>query len=153
MIREVKKEQVNPERLKLFTAALRSGEFAQDIGRLRGQEGYCCLGVAVEVAIANGLQGVVWDEGRKGYKYLEFPEDGFAYENAMLPPLVRSWYGFGSENPMLDVGERDGVTHGGLVAHGRTNTTTCNDELKMPFDKIADLFDATYGPRDEDESD
>lgn len=45
MKREAKQEWV---------AALRSGAYAQIRGRLKGKEGYCCLGVLSEICAAKG---------------------------------------------------------------------------------------------------
>ena len=53
------KEQQKEHR-KLWIEALRSGEYEQGYGVLRDiNDNYCCLGVACEVAIKNGLNLVV----------------------------------------------------------------------------------------------
>lgn len=40
---------------KKWVSALRSGEFEQGKGQLRRHEGLCCLGVACELAVKDGV--------------------------------------------------------------------------------------------------
>lgn len=55
-----------------WITALRSGEFKQDHGYLKTDQGHCCLGVAVEVC-GNGFQQLEYEihyDDRKFYKTL-----------------------------------------------------------------------------------
>ena len=88
--------EVNTERVKLWINALRSGEYKQIKSQL-GQEGmgYCCLGVACEVAIQNGL----------AIERTVFPIRGhidFDGNGCELTPTVMEWYGFDSPCVRLD---------------------------------------------------
>lgn len=118
---------VDQERLALGTAALRSGEYPQGRGCLRNSDGYCCLGVLTEVAIANGLQGVSVSQGRVGWNY-----NG---ESALLLQAVADWYGLDSDDPALRA--PDGT---------RTSCIEANDCCEWNFDQIADALEYTYGP-------
>ncbi len=119
-------ESVFHDRVRLFVDALRSGEYTQGFGTLTWDGRDCCLGVAVKVAIHNGLSTVVEDEddGRVSY-------DG---EIAVLPLAVRQWYGFSDNNPELSNGE---ITF---------SATTWNDDGCANFYEIADMFERGYLP-------
>jgi hypothetical protein len=138
--------QVNEERLRLFTAALRSGEFEQGIGYLCvldkwGKPKFCCLGVATEVAIANGLDVEMTKDdniagGYRSYRWTEPArrevDEGILIEYGLLPEPVRLYYGLPSRNPEL--------RHQGRPFEA----SNLNDEERLPFAEIADLFEATY---------
>lgn len=64
--------------VKLWLKALRSGKYKRDEGQLKTDKGYCCLGVACEVAIQ---QGVI-----KRYNGT----------NGILPRKVKQWLGLSS---------------------------------------------------------
>lgn len=68
---------------KKWVEALRSGRFQQAKNRLATKDGFCCLGVACEVAIENGvkLNKTVVSTGRILYDYNEM----------LLPDSVREW--------------------------------------------------------------
>lgn len=119
---------VNQERLKLFTDALKSGEFKQARKVLRTSDEapppvgigarYCCLGVATEVALRNGF---------------EPNEDPWVGGDQILSREVADWYGFSDRNP-------------DLIYEGHLESATyCNDGLDATFPAIADLFEKTYG--------
>jgi len=101
------------ENRKMWTAALRSGDYKQGVGVLRSHEGsYCCLGVASELA---RKAGVIND-----------------YNGSQAAPgtAVIEWLGLaGPLGPL--------VTQRGshlCVAH-------LNDSGEWTFDQIADLID------------
>lgn len=52
---------------KKWVAALRSGEYKQAKKSLRTDEGYCCLGVACEIAVKAGLPVTVHFIDKKGF--------------------------------------------------------------------------------------
>lgn len=61
--------------VRLWVAALRSGEFQQACGSLRGRGGYCCLGVGCEVFRRATGRGE-WDS-RDGFSCAERRSSGF----------------------------------------------------------------------------
>lgn len=124
---------VNKERVRKFVAALRSGKFQQGAEYLglhnpsTDKDTYCCLGVACEVAIAEGLKLAKVERGN-AYEY-----DGERYG---LPGAVMEWYGFITPNPAFS----DRTDFGAYSA----NATAANDIKHFDFYKIADLFEQTY---------
>lgn len=103
---------------KLWVEALRSGKYRQVKGRLKTVDGYCCLGVACEVAIKAGVPVSVGTFGL-------FP--AFDGETARLPRAVRDWLGL----------RDDYGTHGDDV----TSLTHENDHGKT-FLEIADIIES-----------
>lgn len=124
---------VNKERVRKFVAALRSGKFQQGAEYLglhhtyTDKDTYCCLGVACEVAIAEGLK-LEKVGNRNAYEY-----NGERYG---LPGAVMYWYGFSTPNPAFS--DKTGF---GLYP---ANATVANDIKHYDFYKIADLFEQTY---------
>jgi hypothetical protein len=125
------------ERVRLLVDALRSGDYRQGRGFLKqtvdGAVLHCCLGVACEIAMANGVVLTIDAvEGGNGTPLTRF--DG---EVAVLPGAVSDWYGF-QAMPRVQ-----------LNASGRTvEATVLNDGLgghaPRDFDTLADLFAGTY---------
>lgn len=122
-------------RIRLLVEALRSGKYRQTTHKLarydrKGRKKkYCCLGIACEVAYANGvpLKRVSTDSA---VVYYDADNHGNTYT---LPKAVRDWYGFEFFDPDLidESGERDSAS--GL-----------NDEKRYNFKRIADAFERTY---------
>lgn len=75
----------NNERIQLWQNALRSDRYKQTTGTLANEEGHCCLGVACEVAIANGLS----------VRKAEVGDGSFSYdtETDVMPGVVADWFG------------------------------------------------------------
>lgn len=144
---------VNKERVALLVQALRSGDYQQTKGALcrvndnNGDKTYCCLGVACEVAIANGL-----------YIRLETSDDSkgtlimFNGGGGSLPETVRDWYGFVRSNPPISATAagvpamcqcascRDGQPRDQEIAWA----ISANDTHNATFEQIADGFEALY---------
>jgi len=85
---------VNKDRVELLCQALESGRYIQCRNRLRRTPlglvqrwSYCALGVAIDVAVQNGLQ-VTFNEIENWY-----------YLCGDLPREVQEWYGFEDFNP------------------------------------------------------
>ena len=125
---------VNEARVQQWIDALRSGQFQQTQSTLRRIEGlniksYCCLGVAQEVALANGYQ---------------VPEEVTLYwgEDGMNDTMARDWYGFTSGDPILE----------DIQDYGRVVTCVrANDDLFWIFAAIANALQARYiTPKDPD---
>ena len=91
-----KEMPVNKGRVRLLVAALRSGEYKKTHGRLHRTEpnGWCCLGVASDVAHKFGL----WVDRAA----VEFSQcESFDGDVSYMPRSVMEWYGFDSNNPLL----------------------------------------------------
>ena len=73
--------KLNPIAQK-WVEALRSGKYEQVTGALRSGDGFCCLGVACELAIESGVD-------------IRRTDDYHAYTrvvpNRLLPPVVGEW--------------------------------------------------------------
>lgn len=90
---------LNPNAQK-WVDALRSGDYAQGRDTLtevsvNGIMRHCCLGVACQVAIADGVPITTFTRpGCVEYLDSEDPE-GNGYSTTTLPPAVESWLGIG----------------------------------------------------------
>jgi hypothetical protein len=110
----------------VYYAALRSGKYSQCKNILRsGDDCFCCLGVACDVA-KNDL-GVEW------IKVEGFDQPYvFGNEGGVLPPDVQDYYGFPGANPFLN----EGI--------GQSEASYLNDMLGYSFNQIADAFECTF---------
>lgn len=110
----------------LWVAALRSGKYKQARHRLcrdsDGEKAFCCLGVACEVAIENGVQVRKALDERKGMM-------AYNGEATTLPTVVRDWLG---------------LTHvcGCIVGDDPNYLTAANDAYGWDFNKIADAIES-----------
>lgn len=142
---------VNKERVQLLVDALRSGEFRQGKNVLRDVKGnptqayHCCLGVATEIALRNGLQIERPDRvGIEDEDFSDAVEEARSYpwdmsEQTMCAP-VAEWFGL-DQNPVL-VGQRDtGHDEPDVL---KEQATYWNDNGDADFSEIADMFEATY---------
>lgn len=116
------KEQQKEHR-KLWIEALRSRKYKQGKNQLRDyNNNYCCLGVACEIAIKNGLNINVALEGRI-YSY-----DGV---DDILPDNVRNYYGL--------------VTNHGSYQTGKykeqRSLVEDNDDYQYEFIKISNIIE------------
>lgn len=127
-----------------FIRSLRSGDYKQGGGQLQTRDqynpsnhhetvkgkGWCCLGVATDVAIQ-------WNnDGRMKWVILheEDPrilavanENTLDFYSAKPPKIVwKDFYGWTQSDPIID---------------GGASATTCNDHRLYNFNKIADLFE------------
>jgi len=133
------------ERVRLWVDALRSGEFQQGIGFLgiRGDgeqpDKFCCLGVACEVAIRNG---VPMSRERNGSTYAYVSSDG--RESLRLPQLVGDWLGLDSPNPEVLATELLGEDHYMKRPGELVRLAGCNDRYGQSFEQIANLIESTY---------
>lgn len=129
----------NQANIRLFVDALRSGEYQQGSNVLgyeqNGVEKFCCLGVATETAIKNGvpLTRIVGNANGRGDVFIYQATDGIPKEGRdsigiYLHPLVQEFYGFNSYNPCMDEG-----CAGEL-----------NDNQQLSFSQIADAFERNF---------
>lgn len=91
------------ENAKKWVDALRSGEYKQTRKRLRDSYGFCCLGVACDVAIKSG---VVMDVRRRN------TETGhvlyFDNESGFPPKLVLEWLGLKTVAQLMALNDHKG---------------------------------------------
>ena len=94
--------ELNKDRVELLCQALESERYVQCRNRLRmdvlsvGSKvkfTYCALGVAIDVAVKNGLQ------------IGPFRLEDWYHDHSSLPWEVRIWYGFENSNPDIWVDE------------------------------------------------
>lgn len=132
---------VNKERVQMLVNELRTTTKEQGTGHLKRGGTYCCLGVATELAIANGCEVRVHEvTGGGATPYTRF--DG---SHDFMPQSVINWYGFDSRNPIIsDDNEEACGVDGCVVSHSRITATGANDELHWDFPKIADGFEKMY---------
>ena len=109
-------DETIPEPIQKWIDALRSGKFEQTTGALNDDGRFCCLGVACEVAIENGIKvkKETHDDGITAY-------DG---DDGTLPPSVMEWLG---------LEDRDGSFDAAC-----SSLTYINDTLNKNFLEIAD---------------
>lgn len=98
---------------QLWVNALRSGRYPQEAGRLQNL-GYCCLGVACEVARQHNVEVKLDKEGRIW---------GITLADQ---PAVMQW---------LSIRDPKGLTDSGTLI-------SLNDQYNKPFDEIADFIEA-----------
>lgn len=138
----------NQENMRMWIQALRSGGYKQGRGNLKvitpqtGSASYCCLGVACEVAMGNGVQMAldfypVENSCPSWPAYVHGLDSGctskhgvrFAGTGSSLPNRVQEWLGIDSDDP-----EICGVS-----------TISANDSFGWDFNQIADALEKTYG--------
>lgn len=124
---------VNKERMWMWTRALKSGQYKQGQGSMRDSGGgYCCLGVAMDIAFANGCEVT----GVENWGV-----------TSSLPPKVAEWYGL----PTGDRSDPRLVEVGALKSIRFQRASVLNDS-KVPFGIIADQIIYTYDLNIDDES-
>lgn len=112
--------------------ALESGEYAQGSGHLKRGDAFCCLGVACNLAAADGVGR--WGSATWGEEPFVTSED--APRTGVLPDPVSVWLGVDTCDPQLD----------GVPA------TLRNDDKKQSFAEIAAAARIEFGfPTLEDE--
>lgn len=110
------KEEILQHRAE-WVAALRSGKYKQTIGNLRDTRGFCCLGVACDIA---GLEAVPSADG----SWFSYEDEG-----SILPDSAKEWLG---------------VLEGDPRSANDDVYSVLNDEEELAFEQIADHFER-YG--------
>lgn len=108
------------EARKAWVEALRSGEYKQGKGFLTIDGKYCCLGVACELAVADGVPVTV----QKGFTTVY---DG---TSVLLPESVQKWLGLSVDNGSYVAGN-----------HRQTDLAKRNDD-GVKFARIADIIES-----------
>jgi hypothetical protein len=125
----------NLDRLKLWADELiNNTERVQGQGHLRDGDKYCCLGVAVEVAMANGCEVIALGGDNGLWRY-----DGCL---DFLPSSVANWYGV-SHNPA--VGISDACREAGCGCRNQVSATGANDDKNWTFRQIGEGIRQFYG--------
>jgi hypothetical protein len=98
--------------------ALESGDYAQAQGCLKGEAGYCCLGVLTDLYLKD--KGLSWNN--------QCPETKLAYsEGCILHEEIIEWAELRLGNPIID--------------EARTiSAIGANDQLRLNFKEIAGLI-------------
>lgn len=110
----------NHENMLKWAEELENTRKPQAMGRLRSAAGYCCLGIACELAIRHGVP-----------LHVRVDEGTYAYDNksTYLPSAVRNWLGITAPewpgNVRLPCGNH------------RTNASNLNDDDEATFPEIA----------------
>lgn len=122
-----------------WVEALRSGEYKQVKGALRGVNrdgdpvGYCCLGVACELASKEGV--VERRENAYGSPGDLFYGDS---ESTALPHPVRRWLGIGIDGDLKEEVRYESAP--GIEDHTQT-LIGLNDSVGYTFEQIADVIE------------
>lgn len=117
-------------RRKLWTDALRSGEYQQGKGCLchvpeQGVPTFCCLGVACEVAIKNGVEV----ETRIAFNFKRY--GGLS---SYVPEQVKEWLGLASDCGYYGARNLDQYFDHALYRD--------NDTYSKPFVVLADIIES-----------
>lgn len=135
----------NRENMTKFVKALFSGEYEQGTGTLNLGGKFCCLGVACDVALKDGLELTVETVGGKKCfcGAIHVASDGrksYDGEQSVLPQSVADWLGLEEVRNEAD-----------YLVSGRTNpvlagrsATSWNDTMGASFPIIGQLFFHEY---------
>jgi hypothetical protein len=95
---------MNPEKKIEWLDALRSGRYPQtrsmlvEMGPGAAPTGYCCLGVACDLAVKAGVINPPDAQGT----FTWVDDEGLThYESGLLPHPVQEWLGITSDNPVV----------------------------------------------------
>lgn len=151
---------VNIQNMTLFVEALRSGEYVQTKGALHllggdvnGDSGWCCLGVAADLAAKNDLTILRSTVGQ--HEMLDIGQHEMLDNSAtQLGPKVAAWLGlFFDLDNALDARPPHNLTNpsGGFdyfqlgVGWAPHNSLVyCNDEQGLTFPEIADVVERIW---------
>lgn len=151
------KMQQRTARLRLLVSALKSGGWPQTTGvlrRLRDDDrrpaGFCCLGVACEVAIANGADVHRRECGTPHTRSHLYYSGGGSSSHVRLPHAARAWFGVAQDDPSLNVPGHIAAQHVGKLnfdnwsQHHTYSASTLNDEAGLSLAEIGECFQYTY---------
>jgi hypothetical protein len=147
----------NIENVKKWIAALRSGEYTQGTGALHKQadedgkpDTFCCLGVACDVALKQGIPLSRKAPGNysRNYRYhgVDNPD---GWTTGILPAPVSAWLGLDGRDITEGsvVFDEDAVS--GTIDGVPRDAIFANDALKWSFDQIADKLEDHFGLKGE----
>lgn len=133
--------ECNVMNMRLFVAGLFSGDYEQDTGTLNRNGKFCCLGVACEVAIKNGLEVEKKTVAPTCGCGIDHQADGrisYDGETGVLPAAVADWLGLEDETGDGRYSERRNPRLAGRTA------TAWNDVTRASFQVIGELFSYEY---------
>lgn len=124
---------MNRESVAKWVAALRSGEYLQGRGMLANGGKYCCLGVACDLAVKDGVPVNVDERACCG----ELRPCGnttvyFDDEGTYLPTSVMMWLGTNERNPSARYADKE------------YTLSRLNDDGAFSFLDIADIIERNY---------
>lgn len=138
----------NTELLQKWVDALRSGKYPMGYGRLaprddEGNESYCCLGVACEVAGLRKWVNVDSEMHTYGNVVYASAPDGWPFESAtVLPPGFELPYGGDSKGYLcLNVNDHTGWDTVATPYGGSVTLTECNDSMEFTQMQLADVIE------------
>lgn len=131
----------NKENIRKWVTALRSGQFKQGKSHLKydtdysreGDARHCCLGVACDLAIANGVE--METSRRFNGQYI------FGGTSKTLPNEVTDWLGITDANPFVNVPPE--YVPPGFVGVPQERLALLNDS-GVEFERIATFIEETY---------
>jgi hypothetical protein len=138
---------VNKERVALWADELINGDWQQGNGKLRVDDKYCCLGVACEVAIANGCvmpvgEYTTEDEDDGGpiiYGY------GVVEQAYYLPREAMEWYGFDQNDPVIKFVQNNPPTRAARPGENAIWTASfANDDAHSSLREIGQMVKEFY---------
>lgn len=128
---------MNKDAKALWLTALRSGEYEQSSGALKGvnedgKVGYCCLGVLTDIAIKTGVVDGEWIYRERLDAHAYRDRETGCTEGALLPWDVAEWAGVRENgNPRGDFGLQRGAI---------LDLPALNDG-GLPFGEIANIIE------------
>lgn len=143
---ETETPQPNREHIRLWVEALRSGEFEQGSDWLNSNGKMCCLGVACEVAIVNGLDlpREVREANWGQPEHVAYGDSSFR-TGRTLPKEMKRWLGVDRHDPLV---RTDRILHhdewGTTPVGNMVKLSCCNDIYLLDFPTIATLIENTY---------
>jgi hypothetical protein len=139
----------NKENIEAWVTALESGEYEQAESALKRATGYCCLGVACELAAKAGVinpasQGVVKNDDAWHYTWGE--GNDLRVEGAVLPGPVQEWLGVDEAAPFVTAVIEDywGEDMDKSPREIPVSLIDLNDDHHFTFDQIAEAIRDTF---------
>jgi hypothetical protein len=136
--------ELQDQRRRALVSALMSGKWLQVRGTLhRSGVGFCCLGVACEVAIADGL-ALTASSAVSGVTVYG------GESTTRLPFSVQRWYGFDGADPALKVPRRllDQIGYARVANEWaedrRWSASALNDDYQLTLPQIGECFQYTF---------
>ena len=135
--------KLNPERKRIWVAALRSGKFRQTVGKLADAAGYCCYGVA---CVLSGVRKE-FNITRDRYLFGEPESNNQRWEH--MPPSVSAWLGIPPNDynggrlliPALDTDREELLSHVVNLDGARYYYADNLNDAQFTFEEIATLIE------------
>jgi len=124
---------MNPEIKAEWVADLRSGEYKQATGALREGDGYCCLGVLVDIWAKKNDCDWEPDPAKFSCRYSIKPDGELLPIEDVLPDVIAKWAGLDCDDPRVRTSVR-----------GEVAISYINDVMGYTFNQIADLIEEQF---------